>query len=363
MPDAHEKKFLHAILLTGAEYDSIQKIRTYFGSYQAAWESNAKELEALGLSSERAEAIVKARETIRPDDEMRKLVAQSIALVTADETGFPKEFANIASPPFYLYIKGKIDDAKPRLAVVGTRKATAYGREAARKIIRELAEKTSIEIISGLAQGIDTEAHRAALASNLVTIGVIGSGPDRASFFPYENWNLAEEIVAKGGAVISEYPPGAPALKHHFPARNRIIAALSLGTLVVEAPEKSGALITANFALEQGRDVFAVPGQMFSANAAGAHRLIQNGAKLVTSADDIIDELRLARRSPKEKADTLLTDAKEKTILEILSEPKNVDEIKAKVEMSTPEIVSCLTMLELRGFVRPMGENRFQRIS
>lgn len=362
MLPANEKKFLHAILLTGAEYDSIQKIRAYFGSYQAAWESNMPELAAVGLSGERAEAIVKARETIRPDEEMRKLVSQSIALITSGEAEFPQEFTNIASPPFYLYIKGRISPAKPRFAVVGTRKATPYGKQACEKIIRDLAERTEVEIVSGLAQGIDTEAHKAAVANNLKTIGVLGSGMDRASLFPPENWSLAEEIVKKGGAVISEYPPGSPALKHHFPARNRIISGLSLGVLVVEAPEKSGALITANFALEHGRDVFAVPGQMFSANAAGVNYLIQQGAKLVTGADDIIEELKLPQKTMARKIETSLTGEREKTILEILAEPASVDELKAKTNLPTPEIISCLSMLELKGFIRPMGQNRFQRV-
>lgn len=362
MPPAHDKKFLHALLLTGAEFDSLQKIRQSFVSYQEAWNAGEFNLKSAGLSDERIEAILKTRQTFNPDNEMRELVSQSIALVAAEDEELPKELKNIAAPPFALYIKGRLSQEKPRLAVVGTRKATPYGRQAAEKIIRDIAEKTDIEIVSGLAQGIDTEAHKAALANNLKTIGVLGSGMDRESFFPYENWNLAEKIVSQGGAIISEYPPGAPALKHHFPARNRIIAGLSLGVLVAEAPEKSGALITAHFALEQGRDVFAVPGQMFSPNAAGAHRLIQEGAKLVTSADDIIDELKLPRKTIVERAETVLTEENEKTILEILSEPASVDEIKTKTNLPTPEIISCLSMLELRGFVRAMGQNRFQRI-
>lgn len=362
MPDAQEKKFLHALLLTGAEYDSIVTIRQALPSYEEAWRTSFSALAAAGLSSECAEAIISAREKTRPDEEMRKLVSQSIVLLTREDPEFPKELAHLASPPLWLYIKGRLDYKKPRLAVVGTRKATQYGHEAAKKIIRDLAEKTDLVIASGLAQGIDAAAHRAALENGLMTFGVIGGGMDSPSFFPAENWHLAEEIVKKGGAVISEYPPGAPALKHHFIARNRIIAGLSAGTLVIEAPEKSGALITASFALEQGRDVFAVPGQMFSPNAGGVNKLIQDGAKLVTSADDIIDELGLARRKTAERVSASLTGVNEKTILEILSEPTSVDEIKVKTSLETPEIISCLSMLELKGFVRPMGQNRFQRI-
>ena len=362
MPAAHEKKFLHALLLTGAEYDSIQKLFLAFGSYQAAWQADSHTLQNAGLDQERIAAIARARSLTKPDEEMRKLVAAGIVLSTSDEAGFPQELANIAAPPAWLYIKGRVE-AKSRLAVVGTRKATAYGREAAQKIIRDLADQTDVVIVSGLAQGIDAEAHRAALASNLTTIGVLGGGMDRASFFPPENWRLAEEMVRSGGAVISEYPPGTPALPHHFLIRNRIIAGLSLGVLVVEAPQRSGALNTVSYALEQGRDIFAVPGQMFSPNTIGVHRLIQDGAKLVTRAEDIVEELKLPRRTPKEKIEAALTGETEHTILQLLSEPQSVDDLKIKTNLATPEIVSCLSMLELKGFVRPMGQNRFQRIT
>jgi DNA processing protein len=294
---------------------------------------------------------------------MRKLVHQEIAFLTLDDADYPAPLRTIAAPPFALYIKGSFEKDTPCLAVVGTRKATPYGRSVTQEIIRDLARETTIIIVSGLAQGIDAEAHRAALECGLVTYGIVGGGMDRESFFPPENWKLAEEMVSKRGAVISEYPPGTPALKHHFPARNRIIAGLAAGTLVVEAPEKSGALITAGFALEQGRDVFAIPGAMKSPNAAGTHRLIQEGAKLVTGADDIMEELNLPRRSRAEQAAAVLTDETEKTILELLNEPASVDEIQEQTRFATPAIVSCLTELELKGFVRALGQNRFQRIS
>lgn len=360
---AHEKKFLHAILSTGAEHDAVLKLFSAFGSYAAAWRAGGGELANAGLSAELAAAIALAQSRLNPDEAMRALVTQGIALITADEPEFPSELHDIAACPVALYIKGRIAGGLPRLAIVGTRKATPYGREATHQIIRDLAGQTNLAVVSGLAQGIDAEAHRAAIAAGLATIGVLGGGMDRASFFPPENWNLAEEMIQRGGAVISEYPPGSPALQHHFPARNRIIAGLCSGVLVVEAPERSGALITARFALEQGRDVFAVPGQLFSANAIGAHRLIQNGAKLVTRADDIIDELNLPRRSPNEQAAASLTGEAERTILSLLGEPKSVDELKTETELATPNIISCLSLLELKGFIRPMGQNRFRRIS
>lgn len=359
---AHDKKFLHAILSAGAEYDAIQKILAAFGSFETAWRGEAGSLERAGLSAELSGRIAEAAGRVNPDEEMRKLVSQDIALVSADDPEFPAELREIHAPPHALYIKGRLPQP-PRLAVVGTRKPTEYGRQATHKIIRDLADSCEIAIVSGLARGTDGEAHRAALANGLATLGVLGGGMDRKSFYPYEHWQLAEEMVVKEGAVISEYPPGTPALQYHFPARNRIIAGLSLGTLVVEAPERSGALTTARFALDQGRDVFAVPGQMFSPNTAGVHRLIQDGAKLVMRADDIIEELRLARRTPKEKVETVLTGQTEKTILELLGEPASVDDLRERTSLPTPEIITCLSLLELKGFIRPMGQSRFQRIA
>lgn len=360
----HEKKFLHAILAAGAEYDAVKKLRFGFASFEQAWRSGTAELERAGLSAELAGHIAAARERANPDEELRKLVSREIAFVTADEPDFPQELREIAQPPFALYIKGRLPPGEmPGLAVVGTRKATAYGREAARKIIHDLADYANICIVSGLAQGIDTAAHRAALDAGLSTVGILGSGMDRESFFPPENWGLAEEIIAGRGAVISEYPPGTPALPHHFPARNRIIAGLTRGVLVVEAPEKSGVNHTVRFALEQGREVFAVPGPVFSPNTGGVHRLIQDGAKLVTQAGDILDELNLPRRAQTGSTAALLTDGTERTILELLREPRSVDELKQETAISTPEIITCLSLLELKGFIRPMGQNRFQRIA
>lgn len=358
----HDKKFLHAIISAGAEYDALEKILSAFGSFAAAWRADAAALERTGVSPDLARRIAAAKNEINPDAEIRKLIAAGIAIIGRGDPEFPRQLNEISAVPLALYIKGRLRSDLPHLAVVGTRKATAYGREAARKIIRELALKADIAIVSGLAQGIDTEAHRAAREAGIPTIGVLGGGMDRASFFPPENWQLGEEMTAAGGAVISEYPPGTSALKHHFPARNRIIAGLCQGVLVVEAPERSGALITARFAVEENRDVFAVPGPLFSPNTAGVHRLIQDGAKLVSGADDIIEELGLARRTLLQKTEAVLTDETQRTILTLLGEPASVDEIKEKTRMATPEIIACLSLLELKGIIRPMGQNRFQKI-
>lgn len=365
MHGLQEKKFLHSLVTaTQADRTAIERLLSRFGSYQQAWHAESAAMGLTGLNQEQIIEIIDRRQTIDPQEAFNALDGEGIRIVAPDDTEFPEELKTIAQPPRWLYIKGSLDDSRPHLAVVGTRKASTYGREATQKIIRELAALADMAIVSGLAQGIDAEAHRAAMDNNLVTIGVLGGGMDRNSFFPYQSWNLAEEMAKKNGAVISEYPPGTPSLKHHFIERNRLISGMSLGTLVIEAPEKSGALITANFALEQGREVFALPGSIFSLNSAGAHRLIQEGAKLVASAEDIVDELKLARRTPlAEKIPDALTDEIEKRILILLFESKSVDDLRSATGLETPAILSSLSSLELKGFVRPMGHNLFQRIT
>lgn len=360
-----EKQFLHALILAAeADYSVMQKVASGFESYEVVWHAGAAELGMAGLDAERVLEITQRRGNTQPDMAWEALTKQGIRLITPEDADFPKELLSIASPPQWLYIKGRLDPALPRLAIVGTRKATAYGREATEKLVRELAQATELTIVSGLAQGIDAEAHRAALSAGFPTIGVLAGGMDRNSFYPFQNWNLTEEMVTKGGAIISEYPPGTPSLPHHFIIRNRLIAGLSLGTVVVEAPEHSGALTTAGFALEQGREVFALPGSIFSLNSYGTHRLIQDGAKLVMNGDDIINELNLPRRSLKIGGVPIgLTDETEKLIVALLHEARSIDELKSETKLETPAILASLSSLELKGFVRPMGQNRFQRIA
>ncbi|RJQ35974.1 DNA-protecting protein DprA [Candidatus Parcubacteria bacterium] len=360
---AQEKKFLHAILQSGAELDTIEKLRAAFPSYENAWRASSAALEQAGLNAERANHIARARDRVRPDEELRKLVGFGIALVAAEDDEFPHELRQLAHPPAALYIKGRITPGKPRIAVIGTRKATPYGLEATRKIVRDLADIADVAIVSGLARGIDGAAHRAALESSIETVGVLGGGLDRTSFYPAEHWDMAEQIIRKGGAVISEYPPASRPLKHHFRARNRLIAGLVRVVVVAEAPERSGTLITVNYALEQGRDVFAIPGTLFSAASAGNNRLIQEGAALLRSAEELVDALGISKRAAPPSSAGALTDATQRTILELLSEPQSVDELCRTTELPPAAVISCLSMLELKGYVRGMGQNRFQRVA
>lgn len=284
--------------------------------------------------------------------------------ISSQDKNYPKLLKEIPSPPEVLYVRGIIKPEEYGLAIVGTRKPSRYGIEATEKIIGELARISNLTIISGLATGIDTVAHTEALNKKLRTIAVLGTGLDKNSIFPPQNRNLAEKIVQAGGTVLSEYPEGTPGLPHHFPERNRIISGLSLGTLVVEAKEKSGALITARLAVEQNREVFALPGSIFSPNSFGPHLFIKKGAKLVTTAEDIIEELNIPKLLETRKEELKINLTKEESLIfdAVSNEPLGVDEIKEKTKFSTSGILSALTMLELKGLVKKIGGDVWTRV-
>ncbi|OGZ95602.1 MAG: DNA protecting protein DprA [Candidatus Sungbacteria bacterium RIFCSPLOWO2_02_FULL_51_17] len=275
---------------------------------------------------------------------------------------YPAILREIHDPPALLYVRGVIQPATLCLGVVGTRLPTRYGIEATEKLIRDIARAApAITIVSGLATGIDAVAHRAALAAGLATIGVIGSGIDRHSFFPSQNIALAEKMVAAGGAVISEYPDGTPARKHHFPARNRIVAGLSRGVVIIEAKERSGALITARLALEENREVFALPGSIFSPHSAGPNMLIQKGAKLVLSSNDILEELGITTEETGTRA-VSLSDIERRVIDVISREPQTIDELKHATDISTEDILSAVSMLELKGVIKNFGNGAWGQV-
>jgi len=255
-------------------------LRKYFGSAAAAWKSGECDKLIPGLS--------RAKNDLDLRSYYFRLREKSIDCYFAGDNLYPDNLFNIDTPPYVIFVKGRlIAEDRRAVALVGSRRMTVYGRTVCRGLTRDLV-RSKFTIVSGLARGIDSVAHRTALESGGRTIAVLGGGLDR--IYPPENRLLAQEIV-KQGALVSEYPPGMEAKKENFPNRNRIIAGLSLGVVVVEGTEKSGALITATCAAEQGRDVFAVPGPISSPTAAGPSRLIQNGAKLVYEIDDILDEL------------------------------------------------------------------------
>ncbi len=270
---------------------------------------------------------------------------------------YPKILKEVSNAPKQLYVRGKLpENHDMNFAIVGTRVASEYGKTLAFKIAKELTG-LGFNIVSGLALGIDTQAHLGALAKNGKTIAVLGSGIDNASIFPKENLALVKKIVDSGGAVISEYEPKAKSEIWYFPERNRIVSGLSRGVLVVEAPEKSGALITARLALEQNREVFAIPGSIFSKNSIGANNLIKSGAKMVTSIDDILEELNLAYlKSEKEKNEKEILNPEEKLIFSIVEkEPIHIDKICEIAKMPASRALSIVSMLEIRGIIKNIG--------
>jgi len=278
-----------------------------------------------------------------------------IKTINIQDKNYPKSLKEIKNPPEFLYYLGEVLPKENCLAIVGTRRCSFYGKEIALEIAGELAE-AGLTIVSGLAPGIDTFVHRSVVERKKRTIAVLGTGIDEKSIYPKENLKLAKKILETGGCLISEYPAGAPGSKFTFPQRNRIISGLSLGVLVIEAKEKSGALITADYALKQNRKVLAVPGPIHSLNSKGCHYLIKTGAKLVENANDILKELNLPKlTSPELGAGE---NEEENLILNALKEGAlDIDKIIEKTKLSAQKVVSTLANLEIQGKVRNLGGN------
>lgn len=298
-------------------------------------------------------------------------------LLTPADAGYPALLREIPNPPPQLFVRGSVDAlALPQLAIVGSRHATPSGTETAQSFASHLAGR-GFCITSGLAEGIDAAAHRGALAARGRTVAVCGTGPDIV--YPRQHEALAEEIIASGGAIVSEFAPGTPVLRSNFPRRNRLISGLAVGTLVVEASLRSGALITARHAMEQGREVFAIPGSIHNPVARGCHRLIRNGAKLVETAADIVDELggllaSLRADEPATRAEPAPDaapdngssgaedDAEYARLLACMAwDPVDVDTLVSRSGLTIGEVSSMLLLLEMRGSVRSLTGGRYQR--
>ena len=293
-------------------------------------------------------------------------MSQNIRELKPNDKDFPALLREIPFPPKQLYIwgtlppnlgVGHLSESNYYLSIVGTRRNSAHGEEILRKIIAGLAPY-GFATVSGMALGIDTIAAKASLENNIPTIAVLGSGMSPEAFYPARNFKLAEEIVARRGAVISEYEPDFKATLWSFPQRNRIISGLSPATLVVEAPEKSGALITAKFALDQNRDVLAIPGSPFSANSRGTNKLIKQGAALIESAEDILRAYGIELSDPVAKYGDRITELnlspEEKTILSLLAEPQDIDSLIRKSKRASHTAQSIIGLLEIRGIIKKL---------
>lgn len=325
-----------------------------FGGIEDAWNASADALRQVGLDRRSITNLLEARRELDLSKELALLQSAGISALTWEDPGYPARLLNISDPPPVLYVRGELrEEDEWAVAVVGTRTASAYGREAARVLASDLA-RAGITIVSGLARGIDAQAHQAALEAGGRTIAVLGSGLD--VIYPWEHRKLAEQVVAHG-ALVSEYALGTKPEASNFPPRNRIISGLSRGVLVVEAGDQSGALITADFAAEQGRDVFAVPGNIFQRGSRGTNKLIRDGAQPVLSANDVLEALNLTSVPQHVEARQLFpTDATEACLLNQLSEePVHVDEVGRATGLPIATVSGTLALMELKGLVRHAG--------
>lgn len=333
-----------------------------FETARAAWEADPKDWRAAGLDERTATALTRQRQHIVPEDERDRLARLRVRALTLRHPGYPSLLREILQPPPVLYVRGTLESADDwAIAIVGTRRASAYGRQVTERLAGELAAQ-SITIVSGLARGIDTHAHSAALDAGGRTIAVLGCGPDLV--YPPENARLAARIV-ESGAIVTEFPPGTQPEAGNFPARNRLISGLSLAVLVTEAPADSGALITTRFATEQGRDVLAVPGNITARGSYGANRLIQDGARLVLETADVLAELNLHLVPQQmELREVMPENATEGRLLDVLAasgEPMHVDELCRTSGLPVAEVSGTLVMLELKGLVRQLAPMTYAR--
>ncbi len=341
-------------LVRGIGAVRLQGLVDHFGDVAAAWRGSPEDLRAAGLGSKIVDRLVELRASLDLEKLWERISSQGIHVVTWQDELYPSRLKEIEQPPPVLYVRGELrpeDDFA--VAIVGTRRITPYGRQITDDLAAYLAGN-GITIVSGLARGVDAAAHTAAVRAGGRTLAVLGSGVDR--IYPAENRSLADQIM-QHGAVLSDYPVGTAPEATNFPPRNRIISGLSLAVVVVEAGETSGALITAEFAAEQGREVFAVPGSILAAQSKGTNRLIQNGALPLVTPDDLLQALNLTRVSAQKSARTLLpADDIEKQLLMVLgSEPLHVDDLRNQTGLPVEKVSAALVMMELKGMVRQVG--------
>ena len=332
----------------------LSQLESYFGSLEQAWQAPPGELKRSGLDTTALRAIGQWREKIDPDAEVEKLKRLGIKVLTCQDSGYPARLKEIYDYPPVLYLRGSLlPEDEWCLAVVGTRRATVYGKQVTEELVTDLA-RNKITIVSGLARGIDTIAHRSALEAGGRTIAVFACGLDMV--YPAENEKLARDIT-ENGAVLSEYPLGMRPRAENFPRRNRILSGLSLGVMVTEADEMSGAMITARMALEQNREVFAIPGSILSPVSRGANHLIQEGAKLVRECSDILEELNLTTVTRQIEMREVLPESETESVLlkQLGAEPTHIDEVCRKSGLPAAEVSGTLAMMELKGLVKQVG--------
>ena len=340
----------------------IQALLGHFGTLENAWVAPDGRLREVGLDARALQNFNDVRENFDLDGYVRQVETSGVSVLTWESSDYPDLLREIPAAPPVLFVRGRLEPVdRWAVAVVGTRRLTAYGRQVTSDLVAGLVGN-GITVVSGLARGIDAVAHRAALEHGGRTIAVLACGIDRV--YPPEHRDLAREIVAERGALVTDYPFGSKPDSNHFPARNRLISGLALGVVVVEAGEKSGALITSRFALEQNREVFAVPGNIHSPVSLGTNRLIQQGGKLVLRVEDILEELNLRMVAEQAVAKVILPETAEEAALlsHLSSHPVHVDELGRQTGMPISMISSTLTVMELKGMVQAVGGMNYVRM-
>lgn len=354
-PDIDERVFWMALnRVYGIGAVRFQALLDHFGTAQAAWEAPKTALRAAGLPERALMNLLQMRVSIDVYALWKQLLADEITLMTWNDDEYPRRLKEIDQPPPVLYVKGEITEKDEwAVAIVGTRRYTDYGHQVAEELGAFLAHQ-GVTVVSGLARGIDALAHKAALDAGGRTIAVLGSGVDR--IYPAENRQLAERMQEQG-AVISNYAPGTSPEAKNFPPRNRLISGLSLATVVVEAANRSGALITARFANEQGREVFAVPGKIYAPQSQGTNRLIREGAHPLTRIEDLVEALNLNMVTTYQQARMVLpADKTEASLISVLGhEPLHIDEMIRQTGLPVEKVSSTLALMELKGMVRQVG--------
>jgi DNA processing protein len=340
---------------------SLQKLTNHFESWHSAWIAGSGKYIDAELPAKTISQIIAKKPTINPEQSFAELTRRQIEVLLSTDQDYPQLLKEIHAAPPILYVRGKKSGLnKLAVAVVGTRKISNYGRAATEEIVLGLVEN-GVAIVSGLAFGIDAVALETASHNDGVAIAVLASDLDNASISPRSNFNLALKIL-ENGCLVSEYPLGMLVQKQNFPIRNRIIAGLSLGTLVVEADAQSGALITANFALEQNREVFAIPGSIFSPTSRGTNQLIKTGAKLVSSAYDILEELKLDTAALSEPVISE-ANADEQLILATLNrDGVHINDLIKATKLPTKTVNAALTVLEMKNRVKNLGNGLYAKI-
>lgn len=337
----------------------LQSLIDHFGDLSIAWQAPMDALQAAGLSQKTAERVTQVRAHLDLEKILAGFASQGIEILTWDDATYPLRLKNIDQPPPVLYFRGTlISEDAWAVAIVGTRRISAYGRQVAEELASTLAAN-GVTVVSGLARGVDASAHQAAVKSGGRTIAVLGCGVDR--IYPPEHVQLAGKIISRG-ALVSDYAPGTPPDASNFPPRNRIISGMALATVIVEAGDSSGALITAQFAVDQGREVFAVPGNIYALQSKGTNKLIAQGARPLLSARDLLESLNMTRIIQQREVRKVLstTDDVETKLLDILGhEPLHVDEIRNQTDIPIERVSATLVMMELKGLVKQVGGNNY----